>query len=258
MKFHRNLLSSIISSPLYLLLSFLREPLLDFSMTIRLMSNFKKPVDSTCWTQKGKRQCSKERGIQIKQRRREMYRARSVDKRELNLLERRTTYLHSRKQNPTSDSTEVSAFYQFNRELARQRAALTGASSSTLTTVNDSTLSDNGKDLHGRSPVFKVGKCESIVFKVVQSFKTQIYMIIHFLLGSTTGTCSEQYNNTMCNATSKENMCSVDMLLDMEAELLEKKKRKRNTVSCREYYCYKLQMRDDEENGVLQAGRVFQ
>lgn len=98
------------------------------------MSNFKKPVDSTCWTQKGKRQCSKERGIQIKQRRREMYRARSVDKRELNLLERRTTYLHSRKQNPTSDSTEVSAFYQFNRELARQRAALTGASSSTLTT----------------------------------------------------------------------------------------------------------------------------
>ncbi|XP_075111958.1 uncharacterized protein LOC107777658 isoform X15 [Nicotiana tabacum] len=182
MKFHRNLLSSIISSPLYLLLSFLREPLLDFSMTIRLMSNFKKPVDSTCWTQKGKRQCSKERGIQIKQRRREMYRARSVDKRELNLLERRTTYLHSRKQNPTSDSTEVSAFYQFNRELARQRAALTGASSSTLTTVNvftvnDSTLSDNGKDLHGRSPVFKVG--------------------------STTGTCSEQYNNTMCNATSK-------------------------------------------------------
>ncbi|XP_075111944.1 uncharacterized protein LOC107777658 isoform X4 [Nicotiana tabacum] len=237
MKFHRNLLSSIISSPLYLLLSFLREPLLDFSMTIRLMSNFKKPVDSTCWTQKGKRQCSKERGIQIKQRRREMYRARSVDKRELNLLERRTTYLHSRKQNPTSDSTEVSAFYQFNRELARQRAALTGASSSTLTTVNvftvnDSTLSDNGKDLHGRSPVFKVG--------------------------STTGTCSEQYNNTMCNATSKENMCSVDMLLDMEAELLEKKKRKRNTVSCREYYCYKLQMRDDEENGVLQAGRVFQ
>nr|XP_009791091.1 PREDICTED: uncharacterized protein LOC104238438 [Nicotiana sylvestris] len=182
MKFHRNLLSSIISSPLYLLLSFLREPLLDFSITIRLMSNFKKPVDSTCWTQKGKRQCSKERGIQIKQRRREMYRARSVDKRELNLLERRTTYLHSRKQNPTSDSTEVSAFYQFNRELARQRAALTGASSSTLTTVNvftvnDSTLSDNGKDLHGRSPVFKVG--------------------------STTGTCSEQYNNTMCNATSK-------------------------------------------------------
>ncbi|XP_070024741.1 uncharacterized protein [Nicotiana sylvestris] len=57
---------------------------------------------------------------------------------------------------------------------------------------------------------------------------------------------------------SVENMCSVNILLDMEAELLEKKKRKRNTVSCREYYCYKLQMRDGEENGVLHAGRVFQ
>ncbi|XP_009775673.1 uncharacterized protein [Nicotiana sylvestris] len=111
-----------------------------------------------------------------------MYRARLPDKRELNLLERRTTYFHSRKQNPTSDSTEVSACYQFNRELARQRAALIGASSSTLRTVNvftinDSTLSDNGKDLHDRSPIFEVG--------------------------STSETCSEQYNITMRNATSK-------------------------------------------------------
>ncbi|XP_019237975.1 PREDICTED: uncharacterized protein LOC109218112 [Nicotiana attenuata] len=57
---------------------------------------------------------------------------------------------------------------------------------------------------------------------------------------------------------SVENMCSIDMLLDMEAEVLQKKKQKRNTVSCREYYCYKLQMRDDEENGVLHAGRAFQ
>nr|XP_009800544.1 PREDICTED: uncharacterized protein LOC104246433 isoform X1 [Nicotiana sylvestris] len=150
------------------------------------MSNFKKPVDSTCWKQKGKRQCSEERGIQIKQRRREMYRARSADKRELNLLERRTTYVRSRMQNPASHSTEVSACYQFNRELARQRAALTGASSSTLRTVNvftvnDSTVSDNGKDLHDRSSVFEVG--------------------------STSGTCSEQYNITMHNATSKATKC---------------------------------------------------
>ncbi|XP_070038425.1 uncharacterized protein [Nicotiana tomentosiformis] len=53
-------------------------------------------------------------------------------------------------------------------------------------------------------------------------------------------------------------MCSIDMLLDMEAELLQKKKRKRNIVSCREYYCYKIQMRNDEENRVLHAGRAFQ
>lgn len=58
---------------------------------------------------------------------------------------------------------------------------------------------------------------------------------------------------------SVENMSSIDMLLDIEAKLLQKKKkRKRNIVSCCEYYCYKLQMRDDEENGVLHAGRTFQ
>ncbi|XP_019265860.1 PREDICTED: uncharacterized protein LOC109243390 [Nicotiana attenuata] len=44
----------------------------------------------------------------------------------------------------------------------------------------------------------------------------------------------------------------------MEAEVLQKGKRKRDTVSCREYYCYKLQMRDNEENGVLHSGRLFQ
>lgn len=55
---------------------------------------------------------------------------------------------------------------------------------------------------------------------------------------------------------SLSNMCSIDGLLDMEAEVLQKGKRKRDTVSCREYYCYKLQMRDNEENGVLQSGYI--
>nr|XP_016491572.1 PREDICTED: uncharacterized protein LOC107811201 isoform X1 [Nicotiana tabacum] len=53
------------------------------------------------------------------------------------------------------------------------------------------------------------------------------------------------------------NMCSIDGLLDMEAEVLQKGKRKRDNVSCREYYCYKLQIRDDE-NILLHAGRLFQ
>lgn len=29
-------------------------------------------------------------------------------------------------------------------------------------------------------------------------------------------------------------------------------------VSCREYYCYKIQIREDDKNGVLHCGRLFQ
>ncbi|KAM3305691.1 hypothetical protein P3S67_012558 [Capsicum chacoense] len=57
---------------------------------------------------------------------------------------------------------------------------------------------------------------------------------------------------------SIDNICSVEILLDMEAQLLDKKKQKRNTVSSREYYCYKFQIRDDENNEILHAGRLFQ
>ncbi|KAG5579241.1 hypothetical protein H5410_049868 [Solanum commersonii] len=52
-------------------------------------------------------------------------------------------------------------------------------------------------------------------------------------------------------------MCSIDGSLNMEAEVMLKEKHKRGTISCREYYCYKLQIRDDE-NIVLHAGRLFQ
>ncbi|XP_060170295.1 uncharacterized protein LOC132601203 [Lycium barbarum] len=54
-----------------------------------------------------------------------------------------------------------------------------------------------------------------------------------------------------------KNMCSIDGFLHMEAENMQKGKRKRNTVSCREYYCYKLQIRNDE-NIILHYGRLFQ
>lgn len=53
-------------------------------------------------------------------------------------------------------------------------------------------------------------------------------------------------------------MCSFDGLLDIEEEVMQKEKRKSDTVSCREYYCYKLQMRDNEENKILHSGRLFQ
>ncbi|XP_018631435.1 uncharacterized protein [Nicotiana tomentosiformis] len=57
---------------------------------------------------------------------------------------------------------------------------------------------------------------------------------------------------------SVSNMFSIDGLLDMEANILQKGKRKRNNASCREYYCYKQQMRENKENGVLHFGRLFQ
>ncbi|XP_075080477.1 uncharacterized protein LOC107824485 [Nicotiana tabacum] len=50
----------------------------------------------------------------------------------------------------------------------------------------------------------------------------------------------------------------VDGFLDMEDESLQKGKRKRDTVSCREYYCYKFQIRDNETNEVIHCGRIFQ
>lgn len=53
-------------------------------------------------------------------------------------------------------------------------------------------------------------------------------------------------------------MTSIDGLLDMESEVLSKGKRKRETVSCHEYYCYKIQIRENEPNETLHSGRVFQ
>ncbi|XP_070037633.1 uncharacterized protein [Nicotiana tomentosiformis] len=52
--------------------------------------------------------------------------------------------------------------------------------------------------------------------------------------------------------------CAIDGLLDMEADILQKGKQKRNNISCREYYCYKFQMRDNKENIILYSGRLFQ
>lgn len=56
---------------------------------------------------------------------------------------------------------------------------------------------------------------------------------------------------------SLSNICSIDGLLDMETDILQKGK-KQNTIFCREYYCYKLQIRENNENEILHAGRLFQ
>ncbi|XP_060182826.1 uncharacterized protein LOC132612749 [Lycium barbarum] len=68
-------------------------------------------------------------------------------------------------------------------------------------------------------------------------------------------------NSSSCkhqNIPSVSNMSSIDGFLDIEQEILQKERQKKNTVSCREYYCYKLQIRDDEENDTLHSWRVFQ
>ncbi|XP_019229599.1 PREDICTED: uncharacterized protein LOC109210611 [Nicotiana attenuata] len=57
---------------------------------------------------------------------------------------------------------------------------------------------------------------------------------------------------------SIRNVTSLDRYLEMEDEILKKGQRRRDTVSVREYYCYKLQMRNDDEDEILHAGRIFQ
>lgn len=44
----------------------------------------------------------------------------------------------------------------------------------------------------------------------------------------------------------------------MEAQILQNEKRKRDSVSVREYYCYKFQLRNDDEDEILHTGRLFQ
>lgn len=44
----------------------------------------------------------------------------------------------------------------------------------------------------------------------------------------------------------------------MEDQVLQKEKRKQDTVSVREYYCYKFQMRNDDEDELLHTDRLFQ
>nr|XP_018624813.1 uncharacterized protein LOC104091681 isoform X2 [Nicotiana tomentosiformis] len=134
------------------------------------MTRLEKTVDSTSDKKKGKRQCSEERGVKIKQRRSEMYREMSADRRELNLMQRRMAYLHSTTQNPIGNSAELPTSSHLNGELIENRIGVRGATSSLLET----TVSDNGRVIGGSSCVFEVG------------------------------TYNEQYNITSRTATKKE------------------------------------------------------
>lgn len=52
-------------------------------------------------------------------------------------------------------------------------------------------------------------------------------------------------------------MTSIDGFLNLENDILLKDKRKRDMISCHEYYSYKLQIRDDEDI-ILHSGRLLQ
>ncbi|XP_027102730.1 uncharacterized protein [Coffea arabica] len=51
---------------------------------------------------------------------------------------------------------------------------------------------------------------------------------------------------------------SVAGLIDMENEVAEEGKNKQETISTREYYCYKLQIRDDDRSMILHTRRLLQ
>ncbi|XP_059286962.1 uncharacterized protein LOC132040346 [Lycium ferocissimum] len=128
------------------------------------MSTFENTTDSTCRKQKGKSQCSEERCAKVKQRRREVYRVTAVDERQINLLQRRTAYLHS------------------TTELFEQRADVTVASSPLLETANVSVVHgsaavDSDRNLAGRPSIFEIG--------------------------STSGTATNPYNINSCAVTNK-------------------------------------------------------
>lgn len=52
-------------------------------------------------------------------------------------------------------------------------------------------------------------------------------------------------------------MASFDEFLNLEDGIMQIAKQKRETVSCREYYCYKLDMRYDESI-IMHSGILFQ
>nr|XP_027071785.1 uncharacterized protein LOC113696591 [Coffea arabica] len=62
----------------------------------------------------------------------------------------------------------------------------------------------------------------------------------------------------------KENLVSInecndiEQLFSAEQTAAKKKKRQRPTVSCREYYAYKFQMRDGDQSNLLHIDRLFQ
>ncbi|XP_073277631.1 uncharacterized protein [Primulina huaijiensis] len=65
-------------------------------------------------------------------------------------------------------------------------------------------------------------------------------------------TCNNETLYSIQNSTDK------DYLIDIENQALEKNSTQRSTLSCREYYCYKLQIREIDKSFLLHTGRLLQ
>ncbi|XP_073317222.1 uncharacterized protein [Primulina huaijiensis] len=65
-------------------------------------------------------------------------------------------------------------------------------------------------------------------------------------------TCDGEIINCIGNAANTE------FFLDLEAQASGKNLSQRSTVSCHEYYCYKLQVRDNDRSFLLHIGRLLQ
>ncbi|KAF3671541.1 hypothetical protein FXO38_06544 [Capsicum annuum] len=89
------------------------------------------------------------------------------------------------------------------------------------------------------------------------TFQQNRLLIIRDVCVTATQDSTSHTPNGQCDLGS-ENLIDRDNFLDMEAQMLEQQKKKRNIVSCREYYCYKIQMRNDENDELLHTRRAFQ
>nr|XP_009787710.1 PREDICTED: uncharacterized protein LOC104235603 [Nicotiana sylvestris] len=101
----------------------------------------------------------------------------SADIRELNLMQQRMVYLHFTTHNPICNSTDVPTACQFSKERIENAVGVRGASPYLLETIDASVISDNGRDISSSSCIFEVG--------------------------STSGTCTEQYTITSHTTTKK-------------------------------------------------------
>ncbi|XP_075500132.1 uncharacterized protein LOC142538720 [Primulina tabacum] len=60
------------------------------------------------------------------------------------------------------------------------------------------------------------------------------------------------------NINCIENSASAEFFISTEIQASKKARKQRTTVSCREYYCYKLQIRKNDKSFLLHTGRLLQ
>ncbi|KAF3665589.1 hypothetical protein FXO38_09507 [Capsicum annuum] len=188
-------------------------------------------------------------------RQRKRYNEISPTKKEELLLQRHTRELDSRRRlaqicapnySATSTSSASNSTFQQNRPLIIRNVCVTETQATTSEVNISPDTSPKGKSLLQPFCFFEKGKCSNHMVGLISVSSSH----------TPNGQCDLGSKNLIDRGV--KNMCSIDNFLDMEAQMLEQQKKKRNTVSCREYYCYKIQMRNDENDELLHTGRAFQ